>query len=267
MKNKKSYRPALVIIILFLCLGIFVFLDMNKEDSEDSDVYSGSSHTAREEKATTEKATTEEAPAEEIPEEASSAIAQEPYLDEYPYYGMREANLKNCRMGEPWIVSENSHFEERSSDSKIRYYYFGVAESENSGKIIVRYRWYDAGTGEYVDLPSDNGYVDSGYYIDEDWTEYQIEEDGNYEVETAPEATTESGKKTGGGGLWPKDKNRGKGSESGGSDKKDSTSATTEFDPDDHDIEGYYEDNKDEYDDIDDAYDGFEDDEEAWDDY
>ena len=146
MKNKKSYRPAVVIIILFLCLGIFVFLDMNKEDSGDSDVYSGSSHTARE----------EEALAEESPEEASSAIA--------------------------------------------------------------------------------------------------------------PEATTESGKKTG-GGRWPKGKDGGKGSGSGEFNKKDSTSATTEFDPDDHDIEGYYEDNKDEYDDIDDAYDGFEDDEEAWDDY
>ena len=76
MNNKKSYRPALVIIILFLCLGIFVFLDMNKEDSGDSDVYSGSSHTAREEKATTEEAPAEETSTEESPEEASSAIAR-----------------------------------------------------------------------------------------------------------------------------------------------------------------------------------------------
>lgn len=49
--------------------------------------------------------------------------------------------------------------------------------------------------------------------------------------------------------------------------KKDTTSATTEFDPDDHDIDAYYEDSKDEFDDIDDAYDAFEDDEDAWDDY
>lgn len=45
------------------------------------------------------------------------------------------------------------------------------------------------------------------------------------------------------------------------------TSTTTEFDPDDHDIEGYYEDNRDMYENIDDAYDGFEDDEDAWEDY
>ena len=39
------------------------------------------------------------------------------------------------------------------------------------------------------------------------------------------------------------------------------------FDPDDHDIEAYYEDNRDEYDDYDDAYEGFLDDEGVWDDY
>ena len=39
------------------------------------------------------------------------------------------------------------------------------------------------------------------------------------------------------------------------------------FDPDDHDIEAYFEDNRDEYDDYDDAYEGFLDDEGAWDDY
>ena len=49
--------------------------------------------------------------------------------------------------------------------------------------------------------------------------------------------------------------------------KKNSTSATTAVDPFDHDIEAYYEDNKDIYDSFDDAWDGFEDDEDAWDDY
>ena len=39
------------------------------------------------------------------------------------------------------------------------------------------------------------------------------------------------------------------------------------FDPDEHDIEAYYEDNRDEYDDYDDAYDGFLDDEGEWDNY
>ena len=44
-------------------------------------------------------------------------------------------------------------------------------------------------------------------------------------------------------------------------------SSDSTFDPEDHDIEGYYEDYRDEYDDYDDAYDGFLDDEDAWDDY
>ncbi len=39
------------------------------------------------------------------------------------------------------------------------------------------------------------------------------------------------------------------------------------IDPDDYDIEGYYDDYRDEFDDEDDAYDGFLDDEDLWDDY
>ena len=44
-------------------------------------------------------------------------------------------------------------------------------------------------------------------------------------------------------------------------------SRKSSFDPDDHDIEAYYQDNIDEYDDYDDAYEGFLDDDSAWDDY
>ncbi len=40
-----------------------------------------------------------------------------------------------------------------------------------------------------------------------------------------------------------------------------------EFDPDDHDIEGYYEDHQDEFDDYEDAEEAFEDDPDEWDDY
>ena len=45
------------------------------------------------------------------------------------------------------------------------------------------------------------------------------------------------------------------------------SSSKSSFDPDDHDIEAYYEDHRDEYDDYDDAYDGFLDHEADWDDY
>ena len=64
-------------------------------------------------------------------------------------------------------------------------------------------------------------------------------------------------------------------SKSSSSSRKSSSSGTTvsnpsrrsSFDPDDHDIEAYYDDNRDEYDDYDDAYEGFLDDDSAWDDY
>ena len=49
--------------------------------------------------------------------------------------------------------------------------------------------------------------------------------------------------------------------------RSSSGSGKPSFDPDDHDIEAYYDDYRDEYDDYDDAYDGFLDDEDAWDDY
>ena len=53
------------------------------------------------------------------------------------------------------------------------------------------------------------------------------------------------------------------------STKNKKQQSTTEFDPDDHDIDLYYEDFKDEegFEDIDDAYDDFEDHPEYWDDY
>ena len=45
------------------------------------------------------------------------------------------------------------------------------------------------------------------------------------------------------------------------------SSSSSLFDPDDHDIEAYYEDNRDEYDNYEDAYDGFLDVFSAWDEY
>ena len=55
-------------------------------------------------------------------------------------------------------------------------------------------------------------------------------------------------------------------SKSSGSTKK-RTYNYDPIDPDDYDIEGYYEDYKDEFEDFDDAYDAFLDDEDAWENY
>ena len=49
--------------------------------------------------------------------------------------------------------------------------------------------------------------------------------------------------------------------------KKSVTTEARTVDPDDHDIDAYYEDYKDEFEDEDDAWDDFEDNEEYWDDY
>ena len=87
-----------------------------------------------------------------------------------------------------------------------------------------------------------------------------------------PKGSGESDKEiTGKGGLRkdsPKSDNKTEdATEATTAKKKKSTSATTAVDPFDHDIEAYYEDNKDIYDSFDDAWDGFEDDQDAWDDY
>lgn len=87
--------------------------------------------------------------------------------------------------------------------------------------------------------------------------------------EDSDEVTTEEPKGGGAGIKWPSGNGGGKlqKKDSTTGRKKQSTSATTEFDPDDHDIEAYYEDNRDIFEDYDEAYDAFEDDEDAWDDY
>ena len=72
-----------------------------------------------------------------------------------------------------------------------------------------------------------------------------------------------SGSRKSSNGSYVRKKSSGSGKSSNGSSKQRRSS----FDPDDHDIEGYYDDNRDEYDDYDDAYEGFLDDDSAWDDY
>ena len=51
------------------------------------------------------------------------------------------------------------------------------------------------------------------------------------------------------------------------STSKKSTKKSTTVEPDDHDIDTYYEDYKDEFEDEDDAWDDFEDNDDYWDDY
>ena len=76
---------------------------------------------------------------------------------------------------------------------------------------------------------------------------------------TPPESSTGTGK-TGTGSSTGKNKS---------TTRKSGNSSSYEdpIDPDDYDIDAYYEDNRDVYDDWDEAWEGFLDDEEAWDDY
>ena len=103
--------------------------------------------------------------------------------------------------------------------------------------------------------------------------DYVYDLGGVMDAEKDGESTTteEDSKASNGsaGGKLPSSNGAGKHQDSGNNTtrKKKSTSATTAVESDDHDIEGYYEDNRDIYEDIDEAYDGFEDDEDAWEDY
>ena len=92
-----------------------------------------------------------------------------------------------------------------------------------------------------------NGYVAWGYYIDGSGISYDIDLHG-----------TKKGYK-----VWPHEPYNSNTTHH----KAAQGDGKTDFDPDDHDIESYYEDHKDEFDSIDEAYDTFEDDESAWDDY
>ena len=68
--------------------------------------------------------------------------------------------------------------------------------------------------------------------------------------------------------FFPDNLNEGKKTEStyrqSSNSNRNTQATTTEFDPEDYDIEGYYEDNKGDYENYEDAYDGFED---SWEDY
>ena len=134
-------------------------------------------------------------------------------------------------------------------------------ELPNLDQIIIVYGRTAKDSAEATQRLQDIGYdyvYDLGGVMDE-------EKDGE---STTTEADSKTSNGSAGGKLPSSDgagKHQGSGSTT--TRKKKSTSATTAVDPDDHDIEGYYEDNRDIYEDIDEAYDGFEDDEDAWEDY
>ena len=245
--KKKSKGKWSILVIAALCVGMIYFFSTLKQNAGFAINMNQNAASSSEEES-----------------------SEEPYAItaySYPYYGMRETDLNHCLLGKPLIVSECSNFDKLPPGRKTKYYYFGIANTNNSGKIIVKYSLYDEKNDRYVDFPSDNGYVDSGYYVNTSGVEYQIDSYGISETEEETEASTETEKKKNGGTLRPGSKDNGNGSSSGTTSAKKSTSATTEFDPDDHDIDGYYEDNKDIFDSYDEAYDAFEDDEDAWDDY
>ena len=135
------------------------------------------------------------------------------------------------------------------------------AELPDLEQIILLYGTTAKDSAEAMQKLQDIGYeyiYDLGGIMDE-------EKSSEYET-TEEESKTSNGSA---GGKLPFSNGAGKHQDSGNTTtrKKKSTSATTAVDPDDHDIEGYYEDNRDIYEDIDEAYDGFEEDEDAWEDY
>ena len=81
----------------------------------------------------------------------------------------------------------------------------------------------------------------------------------------SPSPSAETGSKKNGSGSTAGN-SRGSAKKSSSKSSKKS-SGNREIDPDDYDIDGYYEDNRDIYEDYEEAWEGFLDDEDAWEDY
>ena len=119
-----------------------------------------------------------------------------------------------------------------------------------------------SGKGHVYELQVIDSY--STLDIDDEMLYYR---DGKPSTYTPPESSAGTGKTGAGTGKT------GTGSSNTGKRKNttrksgNSSSWEDSIDPDDYDIDAYYDDNRDVYDDWDDAWEGFMDDEEAWDDY
>lgn len=272
--NKDQKGILIILFITAICIGMIAFFSTLEQNKKV-------------------KITTNPKPEDTQSAAEDSYDGQIEIVESYPYYGMREEDLNNCLLGKPITVYPCSYFDTRDPSEKIKYYRYGLAvDNENTGFIMVSYWLHNEEDDSYEALPSDNGYVSSGYFVDGDGVKYIISsdsasgvfEDVEEDTEDA-EATTE--RKKGNGGVFlprstddsEKDdkesvkketgKKEDKGSSTGTTKKKkkDTSSATTEFDIDDHDVDAYYEDNKDEFESYEDACDAFEDDKDAWDDY
>lgn len=112
-----------------------------------------------------------------------------------------------------------------------------------------------SGTGHVYELQVSDSH--STLDIDDEMLYYR---DGKPSTYTPPESSAGTGKTGTGSSNTGKRKN---------TTRKSGNSSSYEdpIDPDDYDIDAYYEDNRDVYDDWDEAWEGFLDDEEAWDDY
>ena len=119
-----------------------------------------------------------------------------------------------------------------------------------------------SGKGHVYELQVSDSY--STLDIDDEMLYYR---DGKPSTYTPPESSAGTGKTGAGTGKT------GTGSSNTGKRKNttrksgNSSSWEDSIDPDDYDIDAYYDDNRDVYDDWDEAWEGFMDDEEAWDDY
>ena len=146
-----------------------------------------------------------------------------------PYVGMLVSKINSTTLG---VYSESKSI------------YKSVSRTKIDEIAYMRYSWKENGKTIYV-AESDYTTVLSVFdYRNRDSIKKKIEKNNSSQKSTG--SVNKSSSKV--------------------SKKKYTTEART-VDPDDHDIEAYYEDFKDEFEDEDDAWDDFEDNEEYWDDY
>lgn len=98
----------------------------------------------------------------------SDKQAMENLKDKLPYVGMREEFLEYTSLEKADSVEKCRDFYSLQTRARYTTYEWNATDEHGWNKITVRYRMHKSHQhDDYVDLPSDNGYVSSMTYTDE----------------------------------------------------------------------------------------------------
>lgn len=90
------------------------------------------------------------------------------FKDKLPYIGMREEFLEYTSLGKADLIEECRDFDSLQVRARYKKYEWNSTSTHGWYKITVRYRKHNSHRfDDYIDLPTDNGYVSDITYIDE----------------------------------------------------------------------------------------------------